>query len=149
MSQNHDGKVRALAAQLDELVPREGAMVRIRDDLDEGMTIVRGNRQGYLRLGIEFLKAAFAAHMGERPDEVRVDVYYLLGQDEICFLFERNENIDETPAVFDSFGLKDALAACVMMAVVLFFTASCAAGMPEVADSLGDLISRVLETISL
>lgn len=56
----------SLIRQLDAGVPREGAVVLQRED-DEGGTLITANRRGYLRLGVEFLKAASA--------EARSEVY--------------------------------------------------------------------------
>lgn len=53
--------VERLIRELDTIVPREGAHVRL-EQLDGGPqeSVVSANREGYLRLGIEFLKAAVA-----------------------------------------------------------------------------------------
>jgi len=50
-------------ARLDRLVPRAGASVIIKQDFDGPVAgrIVVGNWSGYMRLGIELLKAATAA----------------------------------------------------------------------------------------
>src|SRR5688572_2077805 len=58
-----DEEIREIVAQLDAAIPREGAVVEI--EQDEEMYEIRAvavvaNRLGYLRLGIEFLKAAIA-----------------------------------------------------------------------------------------
>jgi len=68
---------------LDSSIPREGARVKLHQyggGPDEGQVIA--NEAGFLRLGIEFLKAAFAApdSRGE-PNAVNVDIDYLVTED--------------------------------------------------------------------
>ena len=68
---------------LDSSIPREGARVKLHQyggGPDEGQVIA--NEAGFLRLGIEFLKAAFAApdSSGE-PNAVDVDIDYLVTED--------------------------------------------------------------------
>jgi hypothetical protein len=48
-------ELRELVDQLDGLVPRDGARLRIPADADGNTTI--GTQLGYLRLGVEFLRA--------------------------------------------------------------------------------------------
>ena len=49
-----------LVARLDRLVPRAGATVLVKRDGDDARLVV-GNPEGYLRLGIEIMKAVIAA----------------------------------------------------------------------------------------
>jgi hypothetical protein len=95
-------EVERLVGELDAGVPREGAVVSLQkygDDLDEAFVVA--NRRGYLRLGVEFLKAAFAPHvppektLGERPHAIYVDLDYLIAEDSgVRFdYFERNEGV--------------------------------------------------------
>ena len=68
---------------LDSLVPREGARVKLHQyggGPDEGQVIA--NESGFLRLGIEFLKAAFAQpDSSNEPNAVEVDIDYLVTDD--------------------------------------------------------------------
>lgn len=53
--------IERLIRELDTIIPREGAHVRL-EQLDGGPeeSVVSANREGYLRLGVEFLKAGIA-----------------------------------------------------------------------------------------
>lgn len=65
-----------LISALDDRVPREGSWVRFSQyggGPDESK--ITGNREGYRRLGIEFLKATFAAPSAE---SIEVDLSYLV-----------------------------------------------------------------------
>ena len=56
-----EDKIKAIIKQLDDEVPREGAKVILEQyggGPDESQIVA--NQKGYLRLGVEFLKAAFA-----------------------------------------------------------------------------------------
>lgn len=118
-------EIERIVQTLDAAVPRDGAHVRI-EQLDSGPneTVVAANRTGYLRLGIELLKAAFAAERaptpedapaqeegrGEQPTEdpskpalasIVVDLDYLLTPDSMVRFtgFERGElEVRDTPA---------------------------------------------------
>ena len=95
MPLNDEGHVRSLVQQLDEAVPREGTVVVSEDD-EEGdfYTLVTADQLGYLRLGIEFLKAAFLspAHK-QRPYQVTLELRYLKGLEKHCYRFDRREDI--------------------------------------------------------
>jgi hypothetical protein len=91
-----EGRVQALIADLDRLVPREGAVVWEDHGLygSEVDPAFGGNRAGYLRLGIEFLKVADAPAVPGQPERVRADLSYLLKADLVCgeeAIFERRE----------------------------------------------------------
>lgn len=88
--------VQKLISELDAAVPKEGARVRLCQyggGADESR--VTATRQGYLRLGVEFLRAAYAAPSGDAPTQIRVDLDYLLTEDsDIGFdWFERVESL--------------------------------------------------------
>lgn len=122
-------EIERIVQTLDAAVPRDGAHVRIEQmDLGPDKTVVAANRTGYLRLGIEMLKAAFAAEReptpatlpdgapgpeGERGEQatetqakpalasIAVDLDYLLTPDSMVRFtgFERGElEIRDTPA---------------------------------------------------
>ena len=90
-------ELKTLVDSLDSKVPREGAQVRLRQyggGPDESQFIA--NRSGYLRFGIELLKAAFAP-VGERKnqDAIPVDLAYLITSDSNVGFdwFERREDL--------------------------------------------------------
>ena len=78
-----DARVKELIAALDAEVPREGAQVRLHQyggGPDESQ--VQANPAGYLRLGIEFLKAAYSSPGDPKtPQAVQVELGYLLRPD--------------------------------------------------------------------
>jgi len=89
----NEARLQALIAELDELVPRSGAVVwedhgLYGSELDPSYG---GNRAGYLRLGIEFLKIAEAPPVPGRPTRVHADLSYLVNGER-----ERGE-----PAIFE------------------------------------------------
>jgi len=70
----------SLVTELDDLVPRDGACVTLRQyggGPDESR--ITANQRGYLRLGIEFLKAAFAPT--NKENSLKADIGYLLTED--------------------------------------------------------------------
>jgi hypothetical protein len=80
---------------LDDAVPRDNARVKFEQyggGPDESHVIA--NREGYLRLGVEFLKAAYApAGIAHSRDAVPVDLDYLVTSDSTVDFdwFERRE----------------------------------------------------------
>lgn len=69
-------RIRALAAELDAAVPREGAVVRITDSLpdDDGALTVAGNTAGVIRLAADLISAALAAAAPpERPQVLELE----------------------------------------------------------------------------
>lgn len=56
--QAREAELRALVERLGELLPRDGAHLTVSGDGSRRSTI--GNRRGYLRLGVELLRAALA-----------------------------------------------------------------------------------------
>lgn len=79
-----DARLQSLIAELDAAVPRDEARVKIRQyggGPDECEMVA--NKPGYLRLGVEMLKAAYAPTLaGNQPDTIEVDVDYLLIEDD-------------------------------------------------------------------
>ncbi|HEX6963746.1 MAG TPA: hypothetical protein VF175_17900 [Lacipirellula sp.] len=77
--------IEPIVAALDQTVPKEGARMFIRQyggGPDE--CVVVANEAGYLRLGIELLKAALApTGFHNRRDAVEIDVDYLLRDSEV------------------------------------------------------------------
>jgi hypothetical protein len=95
---NEEG-VRRLVEDLDRAVPRDGAKVRLKQyggGPDESKIVA--NRLGYLRLGLELMKGAFAQpKKADDPSLVDVDIRYLLTRDSMMDLdwFERREDIPQ------------------------------------------------------
>jgi hypothetical protein len=86
--------IQSLTKQLDEAVPREGHVEVVQDPNDLDYTLVRANQLGYLRLGIEFLKAAYAPpESGGKGTLLRLDLKYLEGFEHQFYSFERREDV--------------------------------------------------------
>ncbi len=97
MSIDTDG-IKRLVDQLDGLVPREGACVRLEQyggGSDESRFV--GNERGFLRFGIEFLKGGLAhTQADDREDkQIQVDLDYLVSEEsDVGFdWFVRDENL--------------------------------------------------------
>jgi hypothetical protein len=58
-AQDMNEEISELVARLDRLVPREGGSILIKEDHDWRLMV--GNPDGYMRFGIEILKAVIAA----------------------------------------------------------------------------------------
>jgi hypothetical protein len=89
-------QIKKMVADLDAAVPRDGAQVCLSQyggGPDESKVVA--NQRGYLRLGIEFLRAAFAAPSPKAKEQVQADLRYLLTDDsDIGFdWFERREDL--------------------------------------------------------
>ena len=90
----------AAIGNLDEAIPRDHAVVKFHQyggGPDESQIIA--NRDGYLRLGVEFLKAGLTAtgHK-DQPNAVEVDLDYLTARDSSINFdwFERREMSRDT-----------------------------------------------------
>jgi hypothetical protein len=94
----NERRVQECIAVLEQEVPRENARVQIAQyggGPDESQIIA--NQAGFLRLGVEFLKAAYAPSNGaEASASVNVDLDYLLTADSYQFdWFERREPTEQ------------------------------------------------------
>jgi len=94
--------IKQIVDELDRTISKENARVSLQKyggDLDEAFIVA--TERGYLRLGVEFLKAGFTPHlspekrMGKRPYEIDVELDYLITEDsDVHFdYFERTEDI--------------------------------------------------------
>lgn len=101
LSRMNDEEFAELVTRLEKEVTREGALVKLEQyggGPDESRIIA--NCSGYMRLGIEFLKAAIAPYSdktGKQPFDIEVDLEYLLSEDsDVGFdWFQRGENLVE------------------------------------------------------
>ena len=96
MNDSEQAELKKLVAQIDSLVPANGAQVQLSQyggGPDESRVIA--NQRGYLRLGIEFLKAAFAPNDARRPHLIAADIRHLLSEEsDVGFdWFERREDL--------------------------------------------------------
>jgi len=86
----------SIVNRLDQDISRENARVTIQKyggDLDEAFVV--GTPNGYLRLGVEFLKAGLTPHSSPEKSEIDVDVEYLIDDDsDVQFdYFERKDQL--------------------------------------------------------
>jgi hypothetical protein len=96
MSSPNLEQIKKLVADLDAAVPRAGARVHLSQyggGPDESKMVA--NQRGYLRLGIELLRAAFAPPSPNSPEQIQVDLRYLLTNDSSVGFdwFERREDL--------------------------------------------------------
>jgi hypothetical protein len=95
-------ELKQIVADLDKVISKENARVsmqRYGGDLDEAFIVATEN--GYLRLGVEFLKAGLTPYLNaekvtcRHPNAIDVDLDYLVHEDsDVQFdYFERNEDI--------------------------------------------------------
>ena len=96
MSSPDTEQIQKMVAELDAAVPRDGARVYLSQyggGPDESKVV--GNQRGYLRLGIEFLRAAFAPPSPKSQEQIDADLRYLLTEDSTVGFdwFERREDL--------------------------------------------------------
>ncbi len=98
MNKDTTATVQKLITELDAAISKDGARVRLSQcggGADESRIIA--TQQGYLRLGIEFLRAAFVSPRAEAPTQITIDLDYLITDNsDIDFgWFERVETLPE------------------------------------------------------
>ena len=86
----------AIVNRLDQDISRDNAKITIQKyggDLTESFVV--GTTNGYLRLGVEFLKAGLAPHTSPERSAIDVDVEYLIDDDsDVQFdYFERKDQL--------------------------------------------------------
>jgi len=132
-----DAQIQSLVEQLDAAIPRDGRVVVLSDPDECSNTLVRASKLGYLRLGVELMKAAYVPSRRERSrDMVDPDLAYLTGLEEHCYSFERSEDI-EMPAATDSPGTLGTVFAWTILALVI---ASLLVGAVTILRWLGSLL---------
>jgi len=112
-------ELRDLVDQLDRLVPKEGARLRLRAD---GETAAAGTQRGYLRFGIEILRAALApVEAADHRPHLPLAIDYLMTADsvtpfEVC---EIVDDPDRLPAPERKLGALGQLIAAMIAVIVL------------------------------
>jgi len=95
-----DSELSELVERLDQLVPRDGAKLRIPSDADGKATL--GTMNGYRRLGVELLRATVGPlpQAEPHPSRLALDIDYLLIGDEESplGLCEVDEALEGRPA---------------------------------------------------
>jgi hypothetical protein len=120
-----EAEIADLVARLDRLIPREGAHLTIPSEPGARTTI--GNRQGYLRFGLEFLAAALRAlpESEHEPPRIEPDLGGVLtsGSQAPFELCEVDEAITSRPPARTRLGFLGQLlvgVALVVAAILLF-----------------------------
>lgn len=76
-----ESQIRSIVDQLDRAVPQENTIVRLEQyggGPDEGRIVA--NRVGYLRLGIEFLRAGIEAEPCQFPKQIKLGIAQLIDE---------------------------------------------------------------------
>jgi hypothetical protein len=134
-----DAQIQSLVSQLDQAVPREGHVEVFTHE--PTVPVIRANQQGYLRLGVEFLKAAYApvAHQGGRA-VVEIDLDYLEGLQDHGYSFERREDVWSPVSEEEESGAWSVILKGVGMALVLAVMAALLVGAFTILGWLGRLL---------
>ena len=145
MQELDETAIRSLIRQLDEGVPREGAIVQenVGGSYGDASHVVTANRRGYLRLGVEYLKAAFAEPRSEvQPHRVDVDLSYIDGSfgSEEPYAFERREDAASVSREAENVSF---VVGAILGAIGLFLLACLVVGLVTIVDKgLGLLLGR-------
>jgi len=142
MPELDDDTIERLIRQLDEGVPREGAVVLQHDaeGYDDAHFLLTANRHGYLRLGIEYLKAAFAEHTSEeQPHRVDVDLSYIDGFEDQAF--ERREDVSPAPRKAE--GISILAKTIIGVTIALFILAPLVVGAAIILVWVREMISSL------
>lgn len=88
-------EISRIVSELDDGISKENAKVIFKSDEYDDESYIVATQNGYLRLGVEFLKAGFAPYSDQqsKPHEIDVDLEYLtsIDSDVNFYYFERNE----------------------------------------------------------
>ncbi|MHA3773910.1 hypothetical protein ACXR0O_20450 [Verrucomicrobiota bacterium sgz303538] len=97
MEPEQETRLRHLIDELDGTIPKEGVYVSIKGRNEYGIV---ANQRGYLRLGIEFLRAAIIQQSPRQPGNLDLDLDYLIAEDtdEYLYWFERTEDVPKRPS---------------------------------------------------
>jgi hypothetical protein len=132
-----DDQIRSLLEQLGAAIPKDGRVVVLTDPDECENTLVRASKLGYLRLGLELMKAAYVPSRRENSrDMVEVDLGYLTGLEQHCYSFERSEDV-EAPQPADPPGL---IGNVIGVAIVGLILASLLVGAITILKWLGSLV---------
>ena len=93
MAELDEARVRAIIAELEQGIPKEDAVVEIREDFKFNTELIVGNKIGLLRIGIESLKAAYEPT--SKFGLLDIDLSYLYQEPASRIAFIRNEKLRE------------------------------------------------------
>lgn len=112
-------ELRSRIEELDERVTKDNARIRVyRWGGDDDESAMIATRNGYLRLGIEFLKAGVAPDPPDPPDpSIHVDLEYLIDDNSSIF-FENFELVETLPPEETTETWKDTFVIYAILAVL-------------------------------
>ncbi len=87
-----ENKIKELVAELDSLIPKDGALCKIDNIPKPHRMLIEGNKNGLLRLGIEILKISFSLEENEKKLDVP-EFDYLEAEPFKKIAFFRNDEI--------------------------------------------------------
>lgn len=127
-------QIREYVRRLDELIPSNGAMVRESFKPTPGaecggaITLIQGNRLGYLRLGIGFLRAAFMKYSSSSCT-VEPGFCGIKGLEHNNYSFERHEVLPEPEQETVTVSRWEQISTYIgVLSFLLFALASCVVG---------------------
>jgi hypothetical protein len=126
MNEKELNEIKNIVDALDKKVDKEGAVVQFGCYGASDESVIQANQKGYFRLGIEFLKAAFAPETNKDSKYKRIDmdIDYLTSKKSMFHFigFERRDDIPSPPKYYKaSFkeGVAGIIFAIVLIAIVI------------------------------
>src|SRR5437879_942673 len=89
-------RIKEIIAELDALLPKEGALAGLPWRRGFASTGLRANKRGFLRLGIELIKAAYAPGIKQKDSTAEIidaDLDYLQEFDQSIPVLVRDESL--------------------------------------------------------
>lgn len=132
-------EIRKIVEELDQGISKSNAAVRI-DTCDPNDLYVTATENGYMRIGVEFLKAAFAPQQKETNNSdhqfIKVDTEYLITKDSSTdfFSFERIDKIVDKESQEET--LSDKLVVYLILAVLIAIPILAVIGLAYIVRSL-------------
>src|SRR5437879_948503 len=123
-------RINEIIQELEQSVPKADAKVRVIMKYDDDPLEILASRNGYLRLGIECIKASIAPSKNPNSYAINADWDYLFAKDSIKFSrVARTENVD-LPQVEESTSerAKEIVSSIFVFALLLFLIASTVVG---------------------
>jgi hypothetical protein len=111
--------IKKIIEELDRGISKVGAAVRL-DTCDPNDLYVTATQNGYLRIGVEFLKAAFAPQQTSDSESrlIQVDTEYLITKDSSTD-FSSFERVDEIVEESQEDSLSDSIVMYLILAVLI------------------------------
>ncbi len=88
MSEINQDKLAQIIIELDDMIPREGASVKLETNPENSDNFITANRLGFLRLGVEMLKAGYMPPASEIPDVPPI------GEVDLSYIFESDVELN-------------------------------------------------------